>query len=74
MQYITSEAEMQVQVTVSIQSPLNLILGPVSGEFIVSLSTGGTALGIFCSLLDVWSHHRHCLVYVSQIPCFNRKG
>lgn len=36
---------MQVQVTVSIQSPLNLILGPVSGDFIVSLSAGGTALG-----------------------------
>lgn len=36
---------MQVQVTVSIQSPLNLILGPVSGDFIVSLSTGGTASG-----------------------------
>lgn len=46
MQYITREGEAEVQVTVSLQSSLDLIMEQVSGNFTVSLSPGGTAQGI----------------------------
>ena len=46
MQYITSEGEAEVQVVVTVQSSLDLIVERVSGNFTVSLSAGGTAIGM----------------------------
>ena len=46
MQYVTQEGETEVQVAVTVQSPLDLIMERVSGNFTVSLSAGGTATGM----------------------------
>ena len=47
MHYITSEGEEEVQVKVSVLSSLDLIMDSVSGTFTVSLSVGGTAVGMW---------------------------
>ena len=47
MQYITSEGEAEVQVAVTVQSSLDLIMERVSGNFTISLSAGGTAIGMY---------------------------
>ena len=45
MQYITREGDGEVEISVSLLSSLDLILGIVSGSFNVSLNQGGTASG-----------------------------